>query len=146
MQNADRILQAMPSAAILVLESRMTPKCHVRFGGEGEETRLFHHRKVRLALTLLEVGSRRVHFAGCTTNPNATWVAQQARQMVWELEGRDPAIRFLIHDNDTSFTEAFDTVFRAEGIKGFSRRFGAIEIREGAKRGAEADQNWRAHT
>ena len=29
---------------------------------------------------------------------------------------------------------------------GFSRRFGAIEIREGAKRGAEADQNWRAHT
>jgi hypothetical protein len=37
--------------------------------------------------------------------------------MVWELEDRDPPIRFLIHDNDQSFTEAFDTVFRAEGIK-----------------------------
>jgi putative transposase len=36
--------------------------------------------------------------------------------MVWELEGRGPAIRFLIHDNDNSFTEAFDTVFRSEGI------------------------------
>jgi putative transposase len=64
----------------------------------------------------IEVGSRRVHFAGCTTHPNATWVTQQARHMVWELEGRDPPIRFLIHDNDKSFTEAFDTVFRAEGI------------------------------
>jgi putative transposase len=37
--------------------------------------------------------------------------------MVWELEGRDPAIHFLIHDNDTSFTQAFDTVFRSEGIR-----------------------------
>jgi putative transposase len=65
----------------------------------------------------IEVGRRRVHFAGCTTNPNAIWVVQQARHMVWELEERDPPIRFLIHDNDTSFTQAFDTVFRSEGIK-----------------------------
>ncbi len=36
--------------------------------------------------------------------------------MVWELEGRDPPIRFLIHDNDNSFTQAFDTVFRSEGM------------------------------
>ena len=36
--------------------------------------------------------------------------------MVWELEERDPEIRFLIRDNDTKFTRAFDTVFRSEGI------------------------------
>jgi transposase InsO family protein len=36
--------------------------------------------------------------------------------MVWELEGRDPAIRFLIRDNDKKFTQAFDTVFRSEGM------------------------------
>jgi putative transposase len=64
----------------------------------------------------IEVGTRRVHFAGCTTHPNGTWVTQQARQMVWALEERDPEIRFLIRDNDTKFTRAFDTVFRSEGI------------------------------
>lgn len=64
----------------------------------------------------IEVGTRRVHFAGCTTNPNAAWVTQQARQMVWDLEKRDPGMRFLIRDNDTKFTVAFDTVFRSEGI------------------------------
>ena len=64
----------------------------------------------------IEVGTRRVHFAGCTANPNAAWVTQQARQMVWELEGRNPAIRFLIRDNDKKFTQAFDTVLRSDGL------------------------------
>jgi len=44
-------------------------------------------------------------------------VAQQARQMVWELEDRDPPMRFLIRDNDKKYTEPFDTVFRSEGLK-----------------------------
>jgi transposase InsO family protein len=68
-------------------------------------------------LFFIEVGSRRVHFAGCASHPNAAWVEQQARQMVWALEERDLAIHFLIHDNDSSFTQAFDTVFRSEGIR-----------------------------
>ena len=32
------------------------------------------------------------------------------------MEDRDPAIRFLIRDNDKKFTESFDTVFRSQGI------------------------------
>ena len=35
---------------------------------------------------------------------------------MWELADRDPAIRFLIRDNDKKFCHAFDTVFRAEGV------------------------------
>ncbi len=35
---------------------------------------------------------------------------------MWELEDREPNIRFLIRDNDKKFAEAFDTVFRSEGI------------------------------
>jgi transposase InsO family protein len=35
---------------------------------------------------------------------------------VWELTEREPDIRFLIRDNDKKFTEAFDTVFRSEGV------------------------------
>ena len=32
-------------------------------------------------LFFIEVGSRRGHLAGCTANPSAAWVAQQARQL-----------------------------------------------------------------
>ena len=37
--------------------------------------------------------------------------------MVWELEERERPIRFLIHDNDSKFTQAFDTVFVSERVK-----------------------------
>ena len=36
-------------------------------------------------LFFIELGSRRVHFAGCTTNPDRVWVTQQARQLIWHL-------------------------------------------------------------
>ncbi len=51
-------------------------------------------------LRFLEIGNRHVHFAGCTAHANGAWVAQQARQLVGELEGREPNIRFLIRDHD----------------------------------------------
>jgi len=34
-------------------------------------------------LIFIEIGSRRVHFAGCTAHPNNAWVTQQARQVMW---------------------------------------------------------------
>ena len=67
-------------------------------------------------LVFIEIGTRRVHFAGCTAHPDKAWVTQQARQVMWELEDREPGIRFLIRDNDKKFSHAFDTVFRSEGI------------------------------
>ena len=68
-------------------------------------------------LFFIEIGSRRVHFAGCTTNPTGGWVTQQARQITWELDDANLSFRFLIRDRDGKFTEAFDTVFRSEGMK-----------------------------
>ncbi len=67
-------------------------------------------------LFFIELSTRRIYLAGCTTRPTSAWVTQQARQVTWNLEGRTPALHFLIHDRDTKFTEAFDTVFRAEGL------------------------------
>jgi putative transposase len=67
-------------------------------------------------LFFIELGTRRVHFAGCTAHPNGAWATQQARQMAWALEERDVPIRFLIHDRDSKFTEAFDTVFVSERL------------------------------
>ena len=68
-------------------------------------------------LFFIELGSRRVHFAGCTANPTGDWVTQQARQFAWTLQERRPPFRFLIRDRDSKFTRAFDAVFASEGIK-----------------------------
>jgi transposase InsO family protein len=66
-------------------------------------------------LFFIELGSRRVHLAGCTTNPTGAWVTQQARNL--GFTGLLERTRFLIHDRDSKFTAAFDEVFRTEGIK-----------------------------
>ena len=68
-------------------------------------------------LFFIELGTRRVHFAGCTAHPNSTWVTQQARQLVWQLEDAEQPMRFLIHDRDDKFTQSFDTVFESENIE-----------------------------
>ena len=68
-------------------------------------------------LFFIELGTRRVHFARCTTNPHEAWVTQQARQLAWDLDETNARFRFLIRDRDTKFREAFDTIFRSEGVK-----------------------------
>jgi Integrase core domain len=66
-------------------------------------------------LFFIELGSRRVHLAGCTTNPTGAWVTQQARNLSFTslLERTrvpDPRPRQQVH-------RGFDEVFRSEGIK-----------------------------
>jgi putative transposase len=72
--------------------------------------------KTLYVLFFIEVGSRRVHLAGCTTNPTSAWVVQQACQFSWQIQNRTVPVRFLIHDRDTKFSAAFDTVFTAEDV------------------------------
>ncbi len=67
-------------------------------------------------LFFLELGTRRVHFAGCTVHPTAAWVTQQARKMNWTLQEEGLPIRFLIHDRDTTFPASFDHVFASEDV------------------------------
>jgi putative transposase len=64
----------------------------------------------------IELGSRRVHVAGCTPNPSAPWVTQQARQLTWTLAERPASFRFLIRDRD-QFTASFDDVCRGSGLE-----------------------------
>jgi putative transposase len=66
-------------------------------------------------LFFIELGSRRVHLAGCTTNPTGGWVTQQARN--FSFTGLFERTRFLTHDRDNKFSATFDEVFRSEGIK-----------------------------
>jgi putative transposase len=82
---------------------------------------LFTVETIRLrrlyVLFFVELGSRRVHLAGCTANPSGSWVTQQARQLAWELPERSTPLRFLIRDRDSKFTHSFDAVFESEGVQ-----------------------------
>jgi putative transposase len=59
-------------------------------------------------LFAIEVATRRVHLLGVTPHPVGRWVAQQARNLLVELDERAGRNRFLIRDRDTKFTAAFD--------------------------------------
>jgi putative transposase len=85
-------------------------------------------------LFFLELGSRRVHVAGCTANPDGSWTAQQARQLAWSLSERATPARFLIHDRDSKFTRAFDEVFRSEGVEIIRTPFRAPQANAFAER------------
>src|SRR5213082_1942486 len=65
-------------------------------------------------LFFIELKTRRVPLAGCTTNPTGAWVTQQARNL--GFTGIFERMRFLVHDRDSKFAAAFDEVFRSEGI------------------------------
>jgi putative transposase len=105
----------------------------VRYGSIGWKTLMKHYKQQLLCcdffvveslflrtyycLFFIEIGSRRVHLAGVTANPNGQWVAQQARRYIWSFEEREETFRCLIHDNDQKLTAAFDDVFQSKHIR-----------------------------
>ena len=68
-------------------------------------------------LAVIEHGSRRVRVLGATGHPVQSWVVQQARNLLMDLEEAGTRVKFVFHDRDASFTQAFDAVFRAAGIR-----------------------------
>jgi putative transposase len=85
-------------------------------------------------LFFLELSSRRVHFAGCTANPDGRWTSQLARQLAWSLSGRATPARFLLHDRDSKFGRAFDEVFQSEGVEVIRTPFRAPQANAFAER------------
>jgi len=69
------------------------------------------------ALIVIEHGSRRVHLAGITANPDGAWTTQVARNFLMDLGQRAASIKFLIRDRAGQFTGSFDAVFQADGIR-----------------------------
>jgi len=68
-------------------------------------------------LVFLSIGSRRIEYLACTSNPDTTWMLQQARNLLIDLDDRGRQARFLLHDRDSKFAAAFDAVFTGEGIR-----------------------------
>ena len=68
-------------------------------------------------LAVIEHGNRRVRVLGATEHPVQSWVVQQARNLLMDLGDAGTRARFVRHDRDASFTQAFDAVFQAAGIR-----------------------------
>src|SRR6266480_3968154 len=54
--------------------------------------------------------------APITAHPAGAWVAQQARNLLMDLEEQGHRLRYLIRDRDAKFTAAFDALFGSAGI------------------------------
>jgi transposase InsO family protein len=85
-------------------------------------------------LFFIELGSRRVHLAGITTNPDGRWVSQQARNLLMQFDDNRIRPRFLVRDRDSKFTREFDEVFRSEGIRVIKAPVRAPKARAHAER------------
>jgi len=68
-------------------------------------------KKTGYVLAFVHLASRKVFLSPSTYNPTDDWMRQQARNVsIWaDEQGFD--IRFLIHDRDAKFSEAFDEHF-----------------------------------
>jgi putative transposase len=69
------------------------------------------------ALVVIEHGTRRAHLAGITAHPDGAWTTQAARNFLMDLGQRTTSVKFLIRDRAGQFTNSFDAVFTAEGIR-----------------------------
>jgi putative transposase len=80
----------------------------------------------------IEHGSRRVHLAGVTANPDCAWVTQQVRNLA--IDERLGNVRFLIHDRDAKFCGPFDAIVRSEGVRVIETPFRAPRANAVAER------------
>ncbi len=68
-------------------------------------------------LLVMELKTRRVHFVGCTPNPNEAWMKQIARNLTETQDGFLNGKRYLIMDRDAKFCETFREILKDEEVK-----------------------------
>ena len=67
-------------------------------------------------LFFIQVGSRKVHIAGLTPNPNGEWMTQMARNATMAEWGFLTPGQQVLHDRDTKFCPAFQETVKAAGV------------------------------
>ena len=68
-------------------------------------------------LLVMEVATRRVHFAGCTTSPEEAWMKQVARNLTAAEDGFLQAKQYVLMDRDSKFSLAFRTLLEDAGVE-----------------------------
>jgi len=80
------------------------------------EVATWHGLVTYYVLVVMELSTRRVQIAGITPHPTAAFMQQCARQLTDPFEGFLLGKRYLIHDRDTKFTQAFDALLKDNGV------------------------------
>ena len=81
------------------------------------EVATWHGLVTYYVLVVMELATRRVQIAGITPHPTVAFMQQCARQLTDPFEGFLLGKRYLIHDRDTKFTQAFDGLLKASGVE-----------------------------
>src|SRR5450755_1270353 len=68
-------------------------------------------------LAVVEHATRRIRILGITLHPTGEWTAQQARNLVMDLDAEADRVKFMIRDRGSNFTAAFDAVLADAGIR-----------------------------
>jgi putative transposase len=68
-------------------------------------------------LAVIEHATRRIRILGLTVHPTGEWTAQQARDLLMDLDGQADRVKFMIRDRGSNFTAAFDAILTDAGIR-----------------------------
>ena len=70
-----------------------------------------------MVLVVIDYSTRRVEIAGIIPQAHGDWIKQMARNLTDPIDGFLRNKKYLIHDRDPLFTEAFREILRAGGVK-----------------------------
>jgi len=68
-------------------------------------------------LFVMEIATRKVTLAGITANPSGEWMKQIARNLTDTCDGFLKGKKYMLHDRDPLFTEAFREILRSTGME-----------------------------
>ena len=68
-------------------------------------------------LFVMELTTRRVHFGGCTANPDESWMCQVARNLSDAEAGFLRGKKYLLMDRDTKFSQTFRIILDQAGVE-----------------------------
>jgi len=81
------------------------------------EVATWHGLVTYYVLVVMELATRRVQITGITPHPTGAFMQQCARQLTDPFDGFLLGKRYLIHDRDAKFTQAFDALLKTSGVE-----------------------------
>jgi putative transposase len=81
------------------------------------EVATWHGLVTYYVLFVMELATRSVQIAEITPHPTVTFMQQCARQLTDPFDGFLLGKRYLLHDRDTKFTQAFDGLLKDSGVE-----------------------------
>jgi transposase InsO family protein len=81
------------------------------------EVATWHGLVTYYVLVVMELATRRAQIAGITSHPTTAFMQQCARQLTDPFDGFLLGKRYLLHDRDTKFTQAFDELLKDSGVE-----------------------------